>query len=141
MIKVVIDTNIIVSAFLKRHSIPEIIFSLAKQQTFHTCLTQDVFNEYTTVLRRPKFRILRYTDVVKELSVLKKNALWVKPISIKGDLEDKSDLKFLACAASAKADFLITGNAKDFPQQFSTTAIVTPRAFYNEMFEKLSFVA
>ena len=41
----------------------------------------------------------------------------------------ESDIRFYECAEAASADFLITGNTKDFSRDYKTTRIITPRAF------------
>ena len=42
---------------------------------------------------------------------------------------DESDNRFLECAAASRANYLITGNAKHFPETFEQARIVTPRQF------------
>jgi predicted nucleic acid-binding protein len=56
-------------------------------------------------------------------------------------LVDPSDEKFIACALAAKADFLITGNTKHFPQSFRSVAIVTPRTFCDDLLRDLPAAA
>ena len=141
MLKVVIDTNVIVSAFLKRGSYPDHVFSLAKHGSFSTYLSKEVFSEYTSVLKRSKFKHLLYPDVAKELAVLKSSAAWVDPVSIDLALHDQSDVKFLTCAIAARADFLITGNIKHFPKTFRSVEIVTPRQFCDKFLDELSLAA
>jgi len=53
-------------------------------------------------------------------------------ISSKKTLEictDEPDNRFLECAETAEADYLVTGNARHFPQTHKTTLIVTGRGF------------
>lgn len=46
---------------------------------------------------------------------------------------DEADNRFLECAAAAGADYLVTGNIKDFPQRFKATRILTPQQFVTQM--------
>jgi predicted nucleic acid-binding protein len=42
---------------------------------------------------------------------------------------DPDDNMFLECAEAAKAHYLVTGNARHFPQRWKYTQTVTPRQF------------
>jgi len=48
-------------------------------------------------------------------------------------IKDLSDNKFLELAATCQADFLITGNTKDFTvSSYGQTRIVTPKEYWEE---------
>ncbi|MBZ5606928.1 MAG: putative toxin-antitoxin system toxin component, PIN family [Acidobacteriia bacterium] len=66
MIRVVIDTNILVSALLQPESLPAAVLMLALSGQVQLCLSEAVFAEYDEVLRRP--RLKRPPDVVEEPS-------------------------------------------------------------------------
>lgn len=51
----VIDTNVIVSAFLKRGSIPDTVLTLALNDVITMLLNEEILTEYQKVLSRPKF--------------------------------------------------------------------------------------
>jgi predicted nucleic acid-binding protein len=46
---------------------------------------------------------------------------------------DEEDNRFLECAQTARAHFLVTGNRKHFPNRIDETRIVAPREFLNEI--------
>lgn len=131
MLTLVVDTNIVVSALLKPQGNPALIISLVLRKKCRLCLSKEIFTEYEEVLSRDKFRNLDQTKVKELISLLKKNALWVRPtVSIDGIARDQADRAFLACALETKADFLITGNIQHFPiKKFHHTLIVTPSEF------------
>lgn len=126
MLKVVIDTNIIVSALLKTQSNPALIISIILQRNYKLCLSEEIFSEFEEVLARDKFKHLDRLKVKELLSTLKKNSLWVVPkISVNDVAKDPADNAFLECAFETGADFLITGNIHHFPvKQFHQTRIV-----------------
>ena len=62
MIKVVLDTNVLISALLKEGNAPAMILSLLRKKQFLLCLTQEVVEEYKAVLERRKFSDLRKTQ-------------------------------------------------------------------------------
>jgi putative PIN family toxin of toxin-antitoxin system len=131
MLKVVIDTNIIVSALLKTQSNPALIISIILRRNYKLCLSEEIFSEFEEVLARDKFKHLDRLKVKELLSTLKKNSLWVVPkISVNDVAKDPADNAFLECALETGADFLITGNIHHFPvKQFHQTRIVSPGEF------------
>ena len=58
MFKVVIDTNVLVSALLKPDSVPELILSLILEGEMVLCLSEPIATEYEEVLEREKFKKL-----------------------------------------------------------------------------------
>jgi len=130
MLKVVIDTNVLVSALLKDNSPPAFILALLRKKKMTLCLSKAIFEEYRSVMNREKFLHIR-SAVAPLLLSLKKGCLLVEPkIRIDVITADPADNKFLECAQATQADFLITGNTKHFPfKKFRNTRIVSPNEF------------
>ena len=126
MLKVVLDTNVLVSALLKPDSMPELILSLILSGEILLCLSEPISAEYEEVIKRDKFKKLDQRKVKELLSRLKSQAQWVEPkVHLQVTLADPGDNKFLECADKAGADFLITGNLRHFPAgKFKKTAIL-----------------
>jgi uncharacterized protein len=79
MIRVVLDTNILVSALLQPESLPARVFltALAAGKA-RLCVSGDVYAEYEEVIRRPKFN--RSEGVIEmALRAIRQNGFWVKP--------------------------------------------------------------
>ncbi len=131
MLKVVIDTNVLVSALLKADSVPALILSLILEGEIVLCLSEAIALEYGDVLEREKFKKLDRQKVNTLLSRLKSQALCVQPtIRLQAAKGDPEDNKFLECAEEAEADFFITGNIKHFPPgRFKETIILSPAQF------------
>jgi putative PIN family toxin of toxin-antitoxin system len=131
MIKIVLDTNVVVSALLKADSTPELIVSMIREKQMLLCLSKGIFEEYSEVLSRDKFKGLNRKKVRELLSELKKDAIWVDPhTSVDVVKADPTDNKFLECALKARADFLITGNTRHFSfNKFHGIRITTPSDF------------
>jgi putative PIN family toxin of toxin-antitoxin system len=78
MIRIVIDTNILVSALLQPESVPANVFMLALSGQVQLCLSDAVFAEYDEVIRRPHLK--RSPDVIEgTLQSIRKLGHWVKP--------------------------------------------------------------
>ncbi|OPX19070.1 MAG: putative toxin-antitoxin system toxin component, PIN family [Desulfobacca sp. 4484_104] len=134
MLKLALDTNIIISALHKADSDPDLILSLvldrdSKLATLY--LSKDIYQEYEEVLFRNKFSYFSRAKVRNILEKIQETAVWVEPaVPVKVVKVDPADNKFLECALACEADFLITGNIKHFPlRKFRQTKIVSPGNF------------
>ena len=79
MIRVVLDTNIIVSALLQPLGPSAQIFLLALGGSVQLCISGNVFAEYEEVIHRPRFR--RDENVIAAaLHAIRETGLWVRPI-------------------------------------------------------------
>jgi putative PIN family toxin of toxin-antitoxin system len=113
-VRVLIDTNVLVSAALRDRVPEEIILFVAAHPDFEWIVSPEILEEYKTVLRRDKFSLPEellhgWFDIIEELTTT---------IEVKGTLKfprDQKDAKFLVCALAADAKFFVTGD-KDFSQ-------------------------
>jgi putative PIN family toxin of toxin-antitoxin system len=133
MIRVVLDTNVVVSALLQPQSAPSRAFLMTIAGTMvQLCVSGDVYAEYEEVIQRPKFN--RSEAVIEQtLRTIRQNGLWVKPSESVRVCSDPDDDIFLECAQAARAHYLLSGNLKDFPVKWAQTQIVTPRQFLDAM--------
>jgi putative PIN family toxin of toxin-antitoxin system len=130
MIRVVLDTNILVSALLQPLGLPAQVFLLATGGSVQLCVSGCVYAEYEEVISRPRFR--RTEDIIASaLQTIRENGLWVRPAEAIRACSDPDDDIFLECAHAAQANYLVTGNIKDFPASWSGTQIVTARRLLN----------
>jgi putative PIN family toxin of toxin-antitoxin system len=123
-LRAVLDTNVLVSALLSPTGKPAKIYRLFLAETLDLVISEDVFAEYEDVLHRPRLKI-QTTDVDTVLSVIRQYGETVQPIPSTEVMTDEDDRVFYDTAKSAGA-YLITGNAKHFPQK---PFILTPSAF------------
>ena len=130
MLKVVFDTNVIVSALLTEEGLPALLLDLATDKKIQLFYSPDLMTEYEEVLRRDKFG-LPEEKIRKALDEIKQTSIEVIPTQILTILtRDPKDNRILEASQEAKADYLITGNKRHFPfTKFQKTWIVTPREF------------
>lgn len=132
MQKVVIDTNVVVSALIQRSYPHRIIYDLFVDDKFQMCVSDELLAEYYEVLSRPKFS--RFPDFFVLAEILQADiaskAKNYQP-TIKLDLiSDQDDNMILELAETCQADFIITGNANDFTfSSYQNTRIVTPKEY------------
>lgn len=129
MIRVVLDTNVVVSALLAPDGIPAVILDLALQRLVRASTSEPALDELERVLRRPKFG-LTPRKVGSFMALFKSRVRRVSPSMTLSLCKDHSDDRFLECAGAAKAEFLITGNRADFPRRYRDTAVVSPAEFW-----------
>jgi putative PIN family toxin of toxin-antitoxin system len=129
MIRVVIDTNVVVSANLRDEGLPAAILDLAANKKILMCVSAPVLAEYKEVLNRPRLR-LPPNRIALALAVIRKTSLLVKPMRTVTVIKaDEPDNRLLECAEAASADYLVTGNTRHFPKCFKNTTVVTPKQF------------
>lgn len=125
----VIDTNILVSANLKKDSLPGLVIELTLRGEIKPILTEEIFNEYITVLSREKFGFDE-KKIITLLSSIRLKSTFFEVKESDCDFIDYNDKKFYDLYYSFKSNcevYLITGNKKHFPNEKN---IVTPREFF-----------
>jgi uncharacterized protein len=126
MIKVVLDTNIIVSAHLKPDGLERSVLNLALAGRIHLYISTEIFAEYTQVLHRGKLKI-NHDSADESLQLIIAYAKIVKPAQTLYVSPDEADNRFLECAEEAQADYLVTGNKRHFPKHWKSTQVVNAR--------------
>ena len=114
MIRVVLDTNVIISAYLTPDGLPFFILKLALAGVVRMYASEEILAEYEEVLRRKSFPLdrRRATLFLQRASAA---AVLVSPTVRLTEASDPDDDMFLECAQTARTDYLITGNTSDFP--------------------------
>jgi uncharacterized protein len=124
--KIVIDTNVLVSAVLKRGSLEEPVVLLVADKRCELLISHDICAEYDRVLRRPRLKLApERIDFFLRL-ILKESSLVTNTVRLSIS-PDEPDNRFLECAEAAKADFIVTGDKRHFPKVWKTTRIVSAR--------------
>jgi putative PIN family toxin of toxin-antitoxin system len=108
--KVVLDTNILVSALLFKGELAAIV-DLWEKGKIMPVLSKETFAEFKTVLEYPKFSLtVQEIKVIVEEEMLPYFEVIEVADNIRGICRDADDDKFIACAVSASADFIVTGD-------------------------------
>ena len=128
MIRVVLDTNVLVSALIKTQGAEAAALDFATQHLALLCVSEPVLAEYSEVLKRPRLRLDR-VRVLWVLEFIGREGLVVAPSVRLTACPDEPDNRFLECADAASADYLVTGNKRHFPENWKSTRIVNARDF------------
>jgi uncharacterized protein len=114
MIRIVLDTNLFVSALLKSGSNPDRIINLVRDEKVLLLMSDSISDEICRVLAYPKIR-KRLTASDEEVKIFMQ-LLSVVAIITPGTLNlppldaDPDDTKYLVCAVEGRADFIVSGD-------------------------------
>ena len=142
-VSAVVDTNIVISAFLSRRGAPRALLMSLYNGTFQLLISPSLRAEYVEVLARPAFAQrfnLAADDVAAFMRFLDRRAQLVSPqLPYLGVVRDPKDEHVLATAIEGRADYLVTGDADlltlaDDPR-IGKLRIVTVRAFLDMLGE------
>ena len=134
MQKLILDTNVVLSALISSSVPTKILYELVLTQKVEICLSKEVLAEYVEVLNRDKFTKFANFKTKAEvvLNRLREIATFYQTDRKIEVLTDMSDNKFLELAAVSSADYLTTGNTLDFTiTEFEYTRILTPREYWD----------
>ena len=127
-LRLVLDTNIIVSAALKPDGLQRTVLLLAMTRPARFYVSAAILSEYRVVLSRRGLKIRKGLRQ-QLLQGIEDSSHLVSPSRQVRVTSDPDDSIFLECADAARADYLLTGNQRHFPMFWKQTKIVTSREF------------
>jgi predicted nucleic acid-binding protein len=130
----VVDTSVLVagiSGFREpfvsgRNPSADLLHEWAERNSFVWLITEDVLEEYKEVLKRLR---VRPNLIGKVVNLIRERAEEVKVRSSIEISPDPKDDPFCLCAEQARADFIVTLNPKDFPEDRLSAKVVAPSQF------------
>ena len=115
--KVVLDTNVVVSAFLTPLGNSAIILRMVLNQEVEVFTSTIILAEYEQVLSRPKFSgKLQLPDIQRFFEIFGDISIRINSSPARIRLPDPTDLEFYSVAKAAKA-LLVTGNKRHYPDE------------------------
>ena len=128
---VVVDTSVLVAGISgfkdayvpRRNPSADVLHEWAEEHTFTWLVSEEILDEYKEVLRRLRVRshlIGRVVNLIRERA---------DEVTIRPSIEispDPGDDPFCLCAEQGRADFIVTLNPKDFPQDRLKAVVVLP---------------
>ena len=135
----VVDTSVLVSAFLFRESVPGQVVALAEQQVYTLYLSPILLEEVTRSLHHPRLKkaygyadadVRAWCDTLKQIAKVWKKALPdVGPVC-----RDPDDDHVIACAHGVGASWIVSGDHDLLDLQgYRGLRIVSARTFLEEM--------
>ena len=114
MIRVVLETNLFVSALLKPDSNPDRIITLVREEKVLLLISDAICDEITKVLYYPKIRkrlavsdeeLQNFVKLLRTVAIVTPGSLNLPPLTA-----DPDDTKYLICAVEGRADYIVSGD-------------------------------
>jgi len=132
-----VDTSVLVAgvAGLKDPSVPvtpsaQFLHDWIENDTFTWLITSDILDEYTEVLARLG---VRPAVIGRIVNLLRAEAEFIETTRTVAAEPDPGDAAFWTCADLGAADFIVTLNAKDFPQSRLSAKVIGPTNHYRRI--------
>ena len=124
MIYSVIDTNVIVSAYITKNltAATSRVWAAVLQGKIIPVYSDEIIDEYTEVLSRKKFGIPEHL-IKWAIDRILMNGIHGERVPSKEHFPDPKDVVFYEMAISKEDAYLVTGNKKHFPNK---PIVVTP---------------
>lgn len=131
--KVVLDTNVLVSGFINPYGPPGVLVGFAASGDLTLCYDARILAEYREVLLRPKFGF-DARAVEDFLAQIEAEGEPVLAAPLPHNLPDRSDEPFLEAALSSRSECLVTGNREHFPARLCLgMKILSPAEFVESL--------
>jgi len=135
VIRIVLDTNVLVAGLLSAKGPPGRIVDLISAGEIEVACDTRILAEYRDVLARPELRIDQ-REAEDVLQHIEHSAMLVRPDRWPEPLPDADDEPFLAVAEASQAICLVTGNIRHFPARARRDVrVLTPRQFVDMLDE------
>ena len=116
--RIVIDTNVLVSALLSKRGAANHVLSAAADGAFVVLASPPLFLEYEEVLKRPEHQLRHGLDLGQVDTLLRSLARLVEPVDVRflwrPQLRDPDDEMVLEATINGSADMIVTYNVADF---------------------------
>jgi putative PIN family toxin of toxin-antitoxin system len=133
-VRIVLDTNVLVSAMLSGGGAPDMALQLVLQGAATVLADSRVLAEYDEITARPLFAF----DEDERRLLLDTLAAIAEPVvtrPLRLTLPDSDDRVFVEVAVAGRADAIVTGNVRHFVPRRGRlpVAVLTPRQFVDRM--------
>ncbi len=136
--RVVIDTNVVASAYISPRSNPARVIEMFWAGQFDLVTLRPILDEYAKILLRPRIQkrhLMTPAQIVQVVDLIRYASEYIEsPLEVRIIVADPDDDKFLACAVAGKADRIVSGDAHLLDLgSFRDIPILTPAAFLHWM--------
>ena len=134
--RAVLDTNVLLSALISPHGVPNIIYRAWRATKFEVITSNAQLDEIRRASRYPKFQAILQPHQVGTMINNLQRAIVLDRLATDVTADDPDDTFLLAMASTGQADYLVTGDSRAGLLQrkkLGKTRIVTPAVFCSEM--------
>jgi len=130
--RVVLDTNILLSALISPYGSPDIIYRAWRAGRFELVTSTTQLDEMRRASRYPKLKAILQPHLVGTMINNLQRAIVLNHLLVNIETDDRNDAFLLAMAQTGEVDYLVTGDHRAGLLQrgnLGRTRIVTPAAF------------
>ncbi len=132
MVRVVLDSNVIISAVLFGGK-PEKVLNLARYGEIELISSYNLINEVLTVMKK-KFNWIDWQVSQVEAAIREMSTIIIPVNIIKVITEDDADNRVLECAYEGRVNYIVSGDRHLLSlKQFEGIKIITPSQFMELM--------
>jgi len=134
--RVVLDTNVLLSALISPHGAPDAIYRAWRAAKFEVVTSIMQLDELRRASRYPKFQSVLHPHQVGAMVNNLQRAIVLDRLSSDVEADDPNDAFLLAMALAGDADYLVTGDRRAGLVQreiFGRTRILTPATFCSKV--------
>lgn len=133
--RVVLDTNILLSALISPHGSPDIIYRAWRAGRFELVTSATQLDELRRASRYPKLKAILQPHLIGTMINNLQRAIVLNHLLVNIETDDPNDAFLLAMAQTGEVDYLVTGDHRAGLLQrgnLGRTRIVTPAVFCAE---------
>lgn len=130
--RVVLDTNVLFSALISPHGIPDVIYRAWRSGKFDIVTSTIQLDELRRASRYPKFKAILQPSHVGTMINNLQHAIILNHLTIKAEADDPNDAFLISMSIEGNADYLVTGDRRAGLLQkghINRTRILTPSLF------------
>ncbi len=134
--RVVLDTNVLLSALISPHGAPDAIYRAWRKAKFEVVTSINQLDELRRASRYPKLQAILQAHHVGAMINNLHRAIVLERLTIDLEINDPNDAFLLAMAIAGNADYLVTGDRRAGLLQMGRhgrTRILTPTNFCQEV--------
>ncbi|MDI9333735.1 MAG: putative toxin-antitoxin system toxin component, PIN family [Cytophagales bacterium] len=134
--RVVIDTNVLLSALLSPNGFPDVIYRAWRAHRFELVTSTIQLDEIRRASRYPKFKAQLRPHLVGTMVNTMQRAIVLETLHVDEEVNDPNDAFLLSMSKAGAADYLITGDRRAGLLQmgnYGHTRIVKPSTFCSDI--------
>lgn len=132
--RIVIDTNVVVSAFLSARGAPAQLFAAFQNEAFDLVVSAPILAEYQRALSYPRVQSrhqMSDIEIAEVIEAIQRSAIVVEPADIQSIVvKDPDDHKFFECARAGEVEYIVSGDiAVQAVGEYHGIQVVSPAVF------------
>jgi putative PIN family toxin of toxin-antitoxin system len=130
--RVVLDTNVLLSALISPHGAPDIIYRAWRAAKFDIITSTTQLDELRRASRYPKFKAILQPSRVGTMINNLQHAIVLDRLNVKAEAHDPNDAFLISMSIEGNADYLVTGDRRAGLLKrgnIERTRIMTPTMF------------